>query len=31
MSAVNSATSQQDVVEAGLVLLERMGLSRRIW
>ena len=27
MSAVNSATSQQAVVEAALVLLERMGLS----
>jgi hypothetical protein len=29
MTAVNSATSQQAVVEAALVLLERMGLSPR--
>ena len=27
MSAVNSASSQQAVVEAALVLLERMGLT----
>ena len=27
MTAVNSAASQQAVVEAALVLLERMGLS----
>ena len=27
MSAVNSAASQQTIVEAALVLLERMGLS----
>jgi hypothetical protein len=29
MTAVNPAASQQDVVEAALMLLERMGLSPR--
>lgn len=31
MTAVNPDVSRQAVVEAALVLLERMGLTRRTW